>query len=82
MVLTAQDLNYLSLALPPEALHYGSDVAENTDDNTDLFTTNKLYVAGKRFSVVWAQGATIAGNVIPKITYNLPDGASPNRYYR
>ena len=77
MVLTDQDLNYLSLALPPEALHYGSDVTENTDDNTDLFTTNKLYVAGKRFSVVWAQGATIADNVIPKITYDLPDGTSP-----
>ena len=55
MVLTDQDLNYLSLALPPEVLHYGSDVTENTNDNTDLFTTNKLYVAGKCFSVVWIQ---------------------------
>ena len=68
MVLTDQDLNYLSLALPPEALHYGSDLIENTVDNTDLFTTNKLYVAGKRFSVVWAKNTTIASNVIPKIT--------------
>ena len=76
MVLTDQDLNYLSLALPPEALHYGSDVIENTEANTDLFTTNKLYVAGKRFSVVWAQGATIADG-IPVITYNLSDGTSP-----
>lgn len=76
MVLTDQDLNYLSLALPPEALHYGSDVTENPVANTDLFTTNKLYVAGKRFSVVWAQGTTIVEG-IPQITYTLPDGTSP-----
>ena len=77
MVLTDQDLNYLSLALPPEALHYGSDVTENPDANTDLFTNNKLYVAGKRFSVVWTQGTTIAVMSFPNNVYDLPDGTSP-----
>lgn len=77
MVLTKQDLNYLSLALPPEALHYGSDVTENTDVSTDLFTTNKLYVAGKRFSVVWAKDATVASGM-PQIDYNLEGGTTPD----
>jgi hypothetical protein len=76
MVLTDQDLNYISLELPPEALHYGLDIIKNPDANTDLFTTNKLHVAGKCFSVVWAQGTTIT-NGIPEITYTLPDGISP-----
>jgi hypothetical protein len=85
MVLTDQDLNYLSLALPPEALHYGSDTThtpvesleESTNVRADSFTSNKLYVAGKRFSVVWAQGATIADSV-HQISYSLENGTAPS----
>ena len=49
MVLTDQDLT--TFALPPEALHYGSDVTENTDSNTDLFTLSELHIAGKTLTL-------------------------------
>ena len=58
-------------------MHYGSDVTENTEANNGLFTTNKLYVAGKRFSVVWAKDATVASGM-PQIDYNLEGSTTPD----